>query len=223
MKREYATVDDHFGYTFARHGVPVRTQNNWVRGGNVLVIATRSEHVVRIADSDGWSHGAPSDWTGGRAIVCPADEDSGTIMTGEVLYQSPGPGDFPADSARLICAALEFLRANGAPPPQETGEVDEDLALAHLALTDAGWKPGPGDEPEGWRDELRAGHAAYLDGKAWAVGVNELETLTRAAEAQRFDLSPYENLREAREAMRHGAISSWQRTPYGTVWVDDAK
>lgn len=223
MNREDTTVADYFGYRFARRGLSVRTQNNWDQGGDVLVIETKAANVVRIADQDGWTHGAPSEWPGGRVIVCPADEDSGTIMTGDLLYKSPRPGEFEADAARVISTVLEHLRQNGHLPSQETGEVDESLALAHLALADAGWTPAPWDDPEDWRDELRAGHAAYLEGKAIAVGVDELGTLRRAAELGRFDPTPYGDLHEALEAVRHGCMSSWKRTPYGRVWVDDAK
>ncbi|MER6687391.1 hypothetical protein [Streptomyces olivaceoviridis] len=70
---------------------------------------------------------------------------------------------------------------------------------------------------------MRAGHAAYLEGKAIAVGVDELGTLRRAAEVGRFDSTPHGDLHEALEAVRHGCMSSWKRTPYGRVWVDDAK
>lgn len=223
MKHVYATVGDHFGYTLALRGLSVRTQNNWDQGGDVLVIDTDSANVVRIADQDGWIHRAPSEWPGGRVTVCPADEDSGTIKTGAVLYESPGPGDFETDAARVISAVLEYLRQGGHLPPQEPDEVDEALALAHLALADAGWTPAPCDDPEGWREELRAGHADYLEGKAVAVGVDELGTLRRAVQLGRFDPTPHADLREALEALRHGGMSSWERTPYGRVWVDDAK
>jgi hypothetical protein len=223
MNCAHLTVGDHFGDTLARRGLSVTTQNNWDQGGDVLVIETGAAMVLRIADEDGWTHQSPSAWPGGRAIVCPADEDGGTILTGEVLYQSPGPGDFEADAARLVSAVLEYLRQNGQLPPQELGEVDEALALAHLALADAGWTPSSWDDPEDWRNELRAGHAAYLEGKAVAVGVDELGTITRAAESGCFDSSRYEDLREALAAVRHGGMASWKRTPYGCVWVDEAK
>ena len=97
------------------------------------------------------------------------------------------------------------------------------MALAHLALADAGLRPAPCDDPEGWREELRAGHADYLEGKAVAVGVDDLGTLQGVVELGCFDPTPYEDLREALEALRHGGMSSWERTPYGRVWVDDAK
>ena len=84
-----------------------------MQGGDVLVIDTDSANVVRIADQDGWIHRAPSEWPGGRVTVCPADEDSGTIKTGAVLDQLPGPGDFETDAARAISAVLEYLRRGG--------------------------------------------------------------------------------------------------------------
>jgi hypothetical protein len=223
LKREYETVGEHFGYTLAQHGVMVRRQNNMAEGGDVLVIDTKAAQVVRIADANGWTHQAPEDWTGGRVITCPADEDSGTIMTGRAIYESPGCGDFEADAARVISAVLEHLRQSGNLPCQEAGEVDEALALAHLALADAGWRPAAWHDPEEWRDDLRAGHSAYLEGKAVAVGIDELGTLGRAAELGHFDLTPYADPRAALDAIRHGGMSSWKRTPYGQVWVDEAK
>ncbi|WP_432041056.1 hypothetical protein [Streptomyces chartreusis] len=224
MHHEFTTVADYFGYTLARRGLSVRTQNNWAQGGDVLVIDAQAANVVRIADEHGWTHGAPSEWPGGWVAVGPADEVGGAVKTSELLYRSPGPGEFEADAARVICTVLEHLRRSGHPlPPEKPGEVDEALALAHLALTDVGWAPQCWHDPDGWCEELRAGHAAYLEGKAVAVGADDAGTLSCVAELGHFDPTPYGDLRGALEALRHGGMSSWKRTPYGRVWVDDAK
>ncbi|WP_328973949.1 hypothetical protein [Streptomyces sp. NBC_00239] len=223
MRDQYATAGDHFGHTLARQGLTVSTRNNWSQGGDVVVVSVDDEREIRIADADGWTHRSTSEWDGGRAVVCFTDEDSGSAAMGEVLYESYGHGDFAADSARLMCAVLVYVRRNGHPAPSGgPAEVDEAMALAHLALCDAEWRPEVGQDPQDWHDELRASHAAYLDGKAVAVGLDQLDTLRNAAAAGRFDLTPYADLSEALDAVRHGCMATWRATPYGKVWVDDA-
>lgn len=223
MTFEYETVGDFFGWSLAGHGLAVESRNNWFQGSNLVVVGLEGARELRIADSDGLTHSAPSEWAGGLAVVCPADEDSGSVATGEVLYESPGPGDFTADSARLISAVLEFLRqTDHRMPPREPAKVNRDLALAHLALADAGWRPQAWHDPQDWREELNADHAAYLKNKAIAVGADELDTLRKAAAEGAFDLTPYRDLSEARDAVRHSCLSVWRVTPYGTVWVDEA-
>ncbi|WP_228983456.1 hypothetical protein [Streptomyces sp. DH12] len=222
MTDQYATAGDHFGHTLARHGLTVSTRNNWAEGGDVVVVSVDAEREIRISDADGWTHRSPSEWDGGRAVVCSTDEDSGSTATGEVLYESYGHGDFTADSACLMCAVLAYMRQNGHPVPAGPAEVDEAMALAHLALCDAGWRPEAGHDPQDWHAELRAGHTTYLERKAVAVGRDQLDTLRNAAAAGTFDITPYADLSEALDAVRHGCMATWRATPYGKVWVDTA-
>ncbi|MET9933774.1 MULTISPECIES: hypothetical protein [unclassified Streptomyces] len=199
------------------------TRNNWAEGGDVITVRVNPGREIRIADADGWTHRAPSEWNGGRAVVCPAQEDGGGIGIGEVLYESHECGDFGADSVRLLCAVLEYLRRNEAVAPTlARTRTDDAMALAHLALSDAGWRPEAGQDPPSWHEELRAGHAAYLGPKAVAVGSDQLDTIRGAALKGTFDPTFYGDPKEALEAVLHGAQSSWRSTPYGVVWVDDS-
>ncbi|GHH31490.1 hypothetical protein Srubr_27090 [Streptomyces rubradiris] len=94
-------------------------------------------------------------------------------------------------------------------------------ALAYLARQDAGPPPADAEERDGWREELKAGHDAYRAGRAFAVGVDRIDTIRRAIESGRYDARDCRDLKEALDAVVHGCMSYWRATPYGLVWIDN--